>query len=46
VRRLAFLSILLGVLLLSQTYGPIKSRRDYIVFPQAARAYYFLMESI
>ena len=37
VRSLAFLSILHGVLPLSQTCGPVKFWRTPIVFPQPAR---------
>ena len=36
VRNLAFLSILRGVPLLSQTYRLVKFRRVHIVFPQPA----------
>jgi hypothetical protein len=36
MRSLDFLSILQGVLLLSQTCGPVKLWRAHIVFPQPA----------
>ncbi len=37
VRSLAFLSILRGVLLLCQTYRPMKFRCAHRVFPQSAK---------
>ena len=41
VRSLAFLSILHAVLLLYQTYRPMKFRRTHRAFPYPARAFYF-----